>query len=109
MYTREEFEQLRIASAAEMSADTALKKDALDILMRADHYRWIHQTTWMGEPVLNLPQDLFALQEIIFATRPQYIVEVGVAWGGSLLFTRCCSRCWGVRRLSASTSTCPMI
>ncbi len=69
-----------------MSADAQLKKNALDVLVQADHYRWIHQTTWMGEPVLNLPQDLFALQEIIFATRPKYIVELGVAWGGSLLF-----------------------
>ena len=87
MYTREEFEKKRIASAAAMSADTALKQNALDVLVRADHYLWIHQTTWMGEPVLNLPQDLFALQEIIYATRPQYIIEVGVAWGGSLLFS----------------------
>ena len=86
MYTREEFEQVRIAAAAEMSGDKALKEDALDVLVRADHYRWIHQTTWMGEPVLNLPQDLFALQEIIYTTRPRYIIEVGVAWGGSLLF-----------------------
>lgn len=58
----------------------------LDVLVRADRYRWIHQTTWMGEPVLNLPQDMFALQEIIFKTRPKYVVEIGVAWGGSLLF-----------------------
>jgi len=40
----------------------------------------------LGEPVLNLTQDLFALQEIIFRTRPRFIVEVGAAWGGSLLF-----------------------
>ena len=86
MYTREEFEQLRIRSAKEMSADAALQKDALDVLVRADKHNWIHQTTWFGEPILNFPQDLFALQEIIFATRPKYIVEVGVAWGGSLLF-----------------------
>jgi cephalosporin hydroxylase len=33
-----------------------------------------------------LPQDMFALQEIIFKTRPRFIIEVGVAWGGSLLF-----------------------
>lgn len=63
-----------------------LRRDALDVLLRADRYRWIHQTTWMGEPVLNLPQDMFAIQEIIFKTRPKYVVELGVAWGGSLLF-----------------------
>jgi cephalosporin hydroxylase len=36
--------------------------------------------------VLQLPQDLFAIQNIIFRTRPDFIVEVGVAWAGSLLF-----------------------
>lgn len=86
MYTREEFEQLRIQSAAAMAADTKLQKDALDVLVRGDKHNWIHQTTWFGEPILNFPQDMFALQEIIFATRPKYIIEVGVAWGGSLLF-----------------------
>jgi cephalosporin hydroxylase len=86
MYTRAEFEELRLASAREMEADKELQTSALSVLEAADRHRWIHQTNWFGEPVLNLPQDMFALQEIIFATRPQYIIEVGVAWGGSLLF-----------------------
>lgn len=86
MYTRAEFEELRTASAKEMAADQGLQASALSVLEAADRHRWIHQTNWFGEPVLNLPQDMFALQEIIFATRPRYIIEVGVAWGGSLLF-----------------------
>ncbi|NKB33472.1 MAG: cephalosporin hydroxylase [Pseudomonadales bacterium] len=84
--SREEFADLQEKCAAEMSADKALREDSLDVLMRADEHRWIHQTTWLGEPILNLPQDLFALQEIIYRTKPEYIIEVGVAWGGSLLF-----------------------
>lgn len=86
IYTREEFEELRNQSAVEMASDTQLHRDAIDVLVRADHYRWIHQTNWLGEPILNLPQDMFALQDIIFKTRPKFIIEVGVAWGGSLLF-----------------------
>jgi cephalosporin hydroxylase len=86
LLTRKEFEALRISSAEEMAADEALQADALKVLVRADQHRWIHQTNWFGEPILNLPQDLFALQEIIFNTRPKFIIESGVAWGGSLLF-----------------------
>lgn len=86
MYTRLEFEKLRQESAEEMAADEQLRQDALQVLVQADHYGWILQTNWFGEPNLNLPQDLFALQEIIYKTRPKYIIEVGVAWGGSLLF-----------------------
>ena len=86
IYTRAEFQNYLIHSAQEMSEDRELQKDALDLLVRADKYNWVHQTSWMGEPILNIPHDIFALQEIIFKTRPEFIIEVGVAWGGSLLF-----------------------
>lgn len=86
MYTREEFEALRIESAQSMAEDRELRRKAYDVLIKADRYNWIHQTNWFGEPLLQLPQDMFAMQEIIFNTRPKVIVEIGVAWGGSLLF-----------------------
>jgi cephalosporin hydroxylase len=86
MYTREEFEELRTKWAEKMADDPALRQKSLEVLTDADRYNWIHQTTWFGEPLLQMPQDMFALQEIIFRTRPKFIIEVGVAWGGSLLF-----------------------
>jgi len=86
MKSRDEFEQMRNESAQKMAQDAGLHREALDVLVKADRHHWIHQTNWFGEPVLQLPQDMFALQEIIFKTRPKFIVEVGVAWGGSLLF-----------------------
>ena len=86
LFTRKEFDEHLLNSGQEMASDKQLQKEALDVLVKADHYNWIHQTNWLGEPILNLPQDMFALQEIIFKTKPKYIIEVGVAWGGSLLF-----------------------
>ncbi len=79
LFTRKEFEKLRIESASKMASDKKLQEDALDLLTRSDKHRWIHQTTWMGEPLLNLPRDMFAIPEIIFATKPKYIIEIGVA------------------------------
>lgn len=85
--TREEFEDLRRKSAREMASDADLRRRAIDIKVKAGHeYYWVHQTNWMGEPCLQLPQDMFALQEAIYKCRPDYIVECGVAWGGTLLF-----------------------
>jgi cephalosporin hydroxylase len=84
--TRDEFEVELTENAEKMATDMGLQRDALDVLVRADHHKWIHQTNWLGEPILNIPHDMFALQEIIYRTRPEYIIEVGVAWGGSLLF-----------------------
>ena len=86
MHSREEFEQKRAEWVRDMTLDPNLKRESLDLLVKADHYNWIHQTTWFGEPILQLPQDMFVLQEIIFRTRPKYIIEVGVAWAGSLLY-----------------------
>ena len=86
MLSREEFEELRKESALAMSKDHDLVHGAREVLIDADKYQWIHQTNWFGEPILNLPQDMFALQDIIFKTRPKFIIELGVAWGGSLLF-----------------------
>ncbi|HET6461646.1 MAG TPA: CmcI family methyltransferase [Syntrophales bacterium] len=84
--SREEFEELRKKSALAMSKDDDLVCKARGVLIDADKYQWIHQTNWFGEPILNLPQDMFALQDIIYRTRPKFIIELGVAWGGSLLF-----------------------
>jgi cephalosporin hydroxylase len=48
--------------------------------------RYSYQFTWMGRPVIQLPEDLLRLQEVIFSVRPRVIVETGVAHGGSLVF-----------------------
>ncbi len=84
--TREEFSRIQRDAATVMAGDRDLLKAARDLLARGDGHRWLHQNTWMGEPVLNLPQDMFALQDIIWRTRPEFIIEVGVAWGGGMLF-----------------------
>jgi len=84
--TKEEFFDLNASAAQEMSQDHSLQKQAKDVLIKADQHRWLHMNTWMGEPVLNLPQDMFAIQDIIWRSRPDYVIEVGVAWGGAMLF-----------------------
>lgn len=86
LYTKPEFDELLVSSAEGMSQDKDLKKKAMEVLVEADKHRWIHQTKWFGQAILNLPQDMFAIQEIIYRTRPKFIIETGVAWGGSLLF-----------------------
>lgn len=48
--------------------------------------RYSYQFTWLGRPIIQYPQDLVAMQEIIWQVRPQLIVETGIAHGGSLVF-----------------------
>jgi cephalosporin hydroxylase len=84
--SKNDFLDINEKSAINMQNDADLQRDAKSVLIRADQHRWIHQNSWFGEPLLNLPQDMFAIQDIIWRTKPEYIIEVGVAWGGGLLF-----------------------
>ena len=69
--TREEFELFRLKRAEQMASDDTLIKKAQVVFNEADDYHWINQSSWFGEPILNLPQDTFAIQEIIFKKKPK--------------------------------------
>lgn len=46
----------------------------------------VYSFTWMGRPIIQLPEDMVRLQELIYVQKPDVIVETGVAHGGSLIF-----------------------
>ena len=48
--------------------------------------KYVYSFTWLGRPVIQLPEDLLRVQEVIATVRPDVIVEAGVAHGGSLIF-----------------------
>jgi len=48
--------------------------------------KYVYGFTWMGRPVIQLPEDMIRIQEVIWRVRPDVIVETGVAHGGSLIF-----------------------
>ncbi len=50
-----------------------------------DH-QYTYNFDWMGVPIIQTPQDMVAIQEIIWKTKPDLIIEMGVARGGSLIF-----------------------
>jgi cephalosporin hydroxylase len=48
--------------------------------------KYVYGFTWLGRPVIQLPEDMIRIQEVIWRVRPDVIVETGVAHGGSLVF-----------------------
>ena len=54
-------------------------------LLESDRVRYTYRFTWMGRPVIQYPQDIVAMQELIWRVRPDCIVECGIAHGGSLI------------------------
>ncbi len=53
--------------------------------------KYVYSFTWLGRPIIQLPEDIVRLQEVIYGVKPQVIVETGVAHGGSAVF--CASLC----------------
>ena len=48
--------------------------------------KYVYSFTWFGRPIIQLPEDMFRLQEIVHQVKPDVIIETGVAHGGSLVF-----------------------
>ncbi len=48
--------------------------------------KYIYSFTWLGRPIIQLPEDMFRIQEVIYKVKPDIIVETGVAHGGSTIF-----------------------
>lgn len=49
-------------------------------------YKYSHNFRWLGRPIIQLPQDIIAMQEIVWQVKPDLIIETGIAHGGSLIF-----------------------
>lgn len=66
-------------------------KEGFEVLSRAWlragwDAKYVYSFTWMGRPIIQLPDDLVRLQEAIYGVKPTLIIETGVAHGGSLVF-----------------------
>jgi cephalosporin hydroxylase len=48
--------------------------------------KYVYGFTWMGRPIIQLPEDMVRIQEVIWRLKPDLIIETGVAHGGSLIF-----------------------
>jgi cephalosporin hydroxylase len=48
--------------------------------------KYVYSFSWLGRPIIQLPDDLLRIQEVIYAIKPDVVIETGVAHGGSLIF-----------------------
>jgi cephalosporin hydroxylase len=74
------------ANIESLRADRDLHELSRVWLQEAARHRYSYNFTWMGRPIIQLPQDIVAMQEIIWRVQPDLIVETGIAHGGSLVF-----------------------
>ena len=63
-----------------------IHETAKDFMLQSVGARYSFNFSWMGRPIIQYPQDLVAVQEIIWDVKPDLIIETGVAHGGSAVF-----------------------
>ena len=61
--------------------------------------KYVYSFSWLGRPIIQLPEDLIRLQEVIYRIKPDVIVETGIAHGGSLIFHASLCRAIGKGRV----------
>ncbi len=69
------------------AADEPLRASAKAFTTKSVDAKYSYNFTWMGRPIIQYPQDIVAMQELIWRVQPDLIIETGIAHGGSLIFS----------------------
>lgn len=80
------FEMERVKNISEQGKNKGLRQLGLQFMRRSLEYKYSYNFDWMGRPIIQLPQDIIAMQEIIWRVKPDLIIETGIAHGGSIVF-----------------------
>ncbi len=63
-----------------------MNETTLKWIIESAQKRYTYNFSWLGRPIIQFPQDIIAMQEIIWSVKPDLIIETGIAHGGSLIF-----------------------
>lgn len=81
-----QFESEKVENIKKLGLDKDLNKLANDFINKSSLNKYSYNFSWMGRPIIAFPQDMIAMQEIIWEVKPDLIIETGVAHGGSLVY-----------------------
>lgn len=81
-----EFLQKLRNKTLQLGQDGHIKEDSVRLFKLLNDYDYSYLWSWMGVPIIQIPPDIVATQEAIWSTKPDVIVDVGVARGGSVIF-----------------------
>jgi len=83
----DDFEERNREFIARQSGDEELSRLTRAWFAASSKHEYAYHFKWLGRPIIQFPQDIVALQEIIWKVRPNLIIETGIARGGSLIFS----------------------
>ena len=87
MNSIETFKKEVSSNIKKLGANKKLKKLSLKFIVDSLRDKYIYNFSWLGRPIIQYPQDMVAVQELIWAIKPDLIIETGIAHGGSLILS----------------------
>ncbi|WP_407493099.1 cephalosporin hydroxylase family protein [Pseudooceanicola sp. MF1-13] len=82
-----DFKQEIAGRIANLEQDKEINQTAARFLQQSAALQYPYNYHWLDRPIIQYPQDIVAMQEIIWEVRPDLIIETGIAHGGSLIFS----------------------
>jgi len=81
-----EFEQRNRCFVEKAPSGLSLRRLTREWFIASSKFEYSYHFTWLGRPIIQFPQDIIAMQEIVWRVKPNLIIETGIAHGGSLIF-----------------------
>jgi cephalosporin hydroxylase len=82
-----DFEERNRRLTAAMAGDEEVRRLTRAWFDQVSRFEYSYHFTWLGLPIIQFPQDILAVQEVVWRVRPDLIVETGIARGGSLVLS----------------------
>lgn len=82
----EKFYHEKKENIKKLGEDKAMQKLGVDFIAKTAENKYSYNFSWMGRPIIQFPQDMIAMQEIIWELKPDLIIETGIAHGGSIIY-----------------------
>lgn len=83
----EDFKRIVRNNIEGLAGDSELRDLTLSWIRQSSRHGYTYNYSWLGRPIIQYPQDILAVQEIIWNVKPDLIIETGIAHGGSLVFS----------------------
>ena len=87
MHPEEQFKSERLKRLQGYAGDVAFQALSRDWLQASMQRHYVYNFDWMGRPIIQYPQDMVAMQQLVWRVRPDLIIETGIAHGGSLVLS----------------------
>jgi len=86
MNPQEQFREEVASNIEGLKHDEAVQAASLAWVCDTAKHKYTYNFSWMGRPIIQFPQDMIAMQEIIWSLQPDVIIETGIAHGGSIVY-----------------------